>query len=300
METGFIGLGRLGANMVRRLLRDGHRVIVWNRTIARMQELVCEGAHVSYSIPELVAKLQPPRTIWLVVPAGHVTNDLIQQIVPLLNKSDILIDGGNTNYKESQQRSQHFATRGIHFMDAGIIGGAWGLKAGYCVTIGGEHSAFEHIEPLLKTLAPEGGYLHCGPAGAGHFARMVHNGIEYGLMEAYGEGFELLKASQFHFDLQAVAQTWNRGSSIRSWLLELASNALAKDPNLTHASGYVEDLGEGCSVIQQAMDTDVPIPVITLALLEHFRSQQDESFREKVVLSMCKEFGNYTVKTDNK
>ena len=211
METGFIGLGRLGANMVRRLLRDGHRVIVWNRTIARIQELVCEGAHASYSIPELAGET-PASTYYLACgPSGPRYQRSHPTDVPLLNKSDILIDGGNTNYKESQQRSQHFATRGIHFMDAGIIGGAWGLKAGYCVTIGGEHSAFEHIEPLLKTLAPEGGYLHCGPAGAGHFARMVHNGIEYGLMEAYGEGFELLKASQFHFDLQAMAQTWKSG-----------------------------------------------------------------------------------------
>jgi 6-phosphogluconate dehydrogenase len=300
MEIGFIGLGRMGANMVRRLLRDHHRVVAWNRTAAKTDEIASEGAVASYTIEELVGKLQQsPRVVWVMVPSGQATDDMIDDVAPLLSKGDIIIDGGNSNYKDSIRRSKALAEKGLNFMDAGTSGGIWGLQVGYCMMVGGEKENFAYVEPLIKTLAPPDGYLHCGPAGAGHFVKMVHNGIEYGMMQAYGEGFEILKASQYDFDLHAISHLWNQGSVVRSWLLELAERAFANDGNLNDIRGYVEDSGEGRWTIQQAIDTNVPAPVITLSLFERFHSRQKESFSAKVLAALRKEFGGHAVKSND-
>lgn len=299
MEIGFIGLGRMGANMVRRLLRDGHRVVAWNRTPSKTHEIVSEGAEGAYSISELVEKLQTPRIVWVMVPAGQATDDMINEVTPLLTKGDIIIDGGNSNYKDSIRHGQELSAQGFQFMDAGTSGGIWGLKVGYCLMVGGETATFQHVEPLLKTLAPPDGYLHCGPHGAGHFVKMVHNGIEYGMLQAYGEGFEILKASQFDLDLYRISHLWNQGSVVRSWLLELAEDAFQKNgKGLDKIKGYVNDSGEGRWTVQQAIDTDVPAPVITLSLLERFRSRQDESYTAKVIAALRNEFGGHEVKTN--
>src|SRR5712691_11292386 len=253
MEIGFIGLGRMGANMVRRLLRGDHRVVAWNRTAEKTNEIVSEGAEGAYSIPELVEKLQTPRIIWAMVPAGQATDDMIDQVTPLLAKGDIIIDGGNSNYKDSIRRGNDLKAKGFQFMDAGTSGGIWGLKVGYCLMVGGEKATFDHVEPLLKTLAPPDGYLLCGPAGSGHFVKMVHNGIEYGMLQAYGEGFEILNAGQYDLDLHAIAHLWNQGSVVRSWLLELAEDAFQGDGKLERIKGYVAVSGEGRWTVQQLM-----------------------------------------------
>ncbi len=298
MEIGFIGLGRMGANMVRRLLRDGHRVVAWNRTAAKTDEIVTEGAVGAYTIQELVEKLQTPRIVWVMVPSGQATDDMINDVVPLLSKGDIIIDGGNSNFHDSIRHNQELTAKGFQFLDAGTSGGIWGLKVGYCMMVGGEKATFEHVEPLIKTLAPPDGYLHCGPAGSGHFVKMVHNGIEYGMLQAYGEGFEILKAAtQYDLDLGAISHLWNQGSVVRSWLLELAELAFEHDADLSSIRGYVEDSGEGRWTVQQAIDTNVPAPVITLSLLERFRSRQDESFTAKVIAALRKEFGGHAVKS---
>jgi 6-phosphogluconate dehydrogenase len=299
MEIGFIGLGRMGANMVRRLLKGGHRVVAWNRTAAKTEEIVSEGAEGAYSISELVEKLQTPRIVWVMVPSGQATDDMINEVVPLLSKGDIIIDGGNSNYKDSIRHGQELAAKGFQFMDAGTSGGVWGLKVGYCLMVGSEKATFEHVEPLLKTLAPPDGYLHCGPHGAGHFVKMVHNGIEYGMLQAYGEGFEILKASQYDLDLYKISHLWDQGSVVRSWLLELAEDAFQKHGNeLADIRGYVNDSGEGRWTVQQAIDTDVPAPVITLSLLERFRSRQKESYTAQVIAALRNEFGGHEVKTN--
>jgi 6-phosphogluconate dehydrogenase len=297
MEIGFIGLGRMGANMVRRLLLGGHRVVAWNRTAEKTTEIVSEGAEGAYSIQELVEKLQTPRIVWTMVPAGQATDDMINDLVPLLSQGDIIIDGGNANYKDSIRRGKDLTAKGFQFMDAGTSGGIWGLKVGYCLMVGGEQSTFNHVEPLLKTLAPPDGYLLCGPVGAGHFVKMVHNGIEYGMLQAYGEGFEILNAGPYNLDLHSIAHLWNQGSVVRSWLLELAEDAFQRDGKLEHIKGYVADSGEGRWTVQQAIDTDVPAPVITLSLLERFRSRQEESFTAKVIAALRNEFGGHAVKT---
>jgi 6-phosphogluconate dehydrogenase len=298
MEIGFIGLGRMGANMVRRLLLGGHRVVAWNRTAEKTSEIVSEGAEGAYSLQELVEKLQTPRIVWTMVPAGQATDDMINDLVPLLSQGDIIIDGGNSNYKDSMRRGKDLTAKGFQFMDAGTSGGIWGLKVGYCLMVGGEQSTFNHVEPLLKTLAPPDGYMLCGPVGAGHFVKMVHNGIEYGMLQAYGEGFEILNAGPYNLDLHAIAHLWNQGSVVRSWLLELAEDAFQRDGKLEHIKGYVADSGEGRWTVQQAIDTDVPAPVITISLLERFRSRQDESFTAKVIAALRNEFGGHAVKTD--
>ncbi|HEU5227501.1 MAG TPA: decarboxylating 6-phosphogluconate dehydrogenase [Ktedonobacteraceae bacterium] len=299
MEIGFIGLGRMGANMVRRLLKGGHRVVAWNRTAAKTQEIVTEGAEGAYSLQELVEKLKTPRILWTMVPSGQATDDMINEIAPLLSKGDIVIDGGNSNYKDSIRHGQELTAKGLQFMDAGTSGGIWGLQVGYCLMVGGEKSTFDHVEPLLKTLAPPDGYLLCGPAGAGHFVKMVHNGIEYGMLQAYGEGFEILNASQYNLDLRAIAHLWDQGSVVRSWLLELAELAFQRDGKLEGIRGYVDDSGEGRWTVQQAIDTNVPAPIITLSLLERFRSRQDESFSAKVIAALRNEFGGHAVKTND-
>ncbi|HEU4325384.1 MAG TPA: decarboxylating 6-phosphogluconate dehydrogenase [Roseiflexaceae bacterium] len=297
MELGLIGLGRMGAGMARRWLRGGHRVVVNNRSPEPIKELEADGAEGAYSVEELVQKLQTPRAIWIMLPAGNVTEQMINTLIPLLSPGDTIIDGGNTNFNDDQRRAAMLKEHSLHYIDQGTSGGVWGLQVGFCLMVGGEPEVVKRLEPAFVTLAPEDGYLHCGPVGSGHFVKMVHNGVEYGMMQAYAEGFEIMRAKKdFNLDLHAVAAVWNRGSVVRSWLLELAESAFEKDPDLTQLKGYVEDSGEGRWTIQTAIDLDVPAPVITLSLFERFHSRQPESFAAKVLAALRREFGGHAVK----
>ncbi len=296
MQIAMIGLGRMGMNMAKRLLLGGHEVVAVNRTPTKTDQLVKEGAIGAYSISEVVDKLSHPRVTWIMLPAGSTVDEHINQFKEILSPDDIVIDGGNTYYKDDIRRGEQLAKRGIKFMDAGVSGGIWGLKKGYCLMIGGEKEAYHYLEPIFKTLAPEKGYLFCGGIGAGHFVKMVHNGIEYGMMQAYGEGFDILEASPYgkSLDYAAVSHLWNQGSVVRSWLLELMESAFAKEPNLSDIRGYVEDSGEGRWTIQQAIETGVSTPVIALSLMRRFRSQVQDSFADKVVAALRREFGGHT------
>jgi len=285
----------MGANMVRRLMRDGHEVVVWNRSPQKAEELAGEGAEPAPTIPALVEKLAAPRVVWLMVPSAAV-DDMISQVAALLQPGDLLIDGANSNFHNSVRRGQALAEKGILFMDAGTSGGVWGLQNGYCMMVGGTVEAFGIAEPLLKSLAPPNGYLHCGAVGAGHFVKMIHNGIEYGMLQAYGEGFEIMKHADFDLDLHGIARLWNQGSVVRSWLLELAEGALEKDPDLKHVRGWVEDSGEGRWTVLEAIDKSVPAPVITLSLLARFASRQDESYSAQFVAALRNQFGGHDVK----
>ncbi len=296
MKIGFVGLGRMGMNMVIRLIKAGHSVSVWNRTPGKIRDAVKHGADGASSIQDLIGKLKAPRVIWVMVPAGRTTDEMIDVIAPHLEWGDTIVDGGNANYKDSIRRADRLIKKGIRFMDAGTSGGVWGLQVGYCLMVGGTEETFKQLEPVLKDLAPPDGYMHCGPVGAGHFAKMVHNGIEYGMMQAIGEGFEIMKAAPFKYDLAAIAHLWNQGSVVRSWLVELAERAFKEDPKLEKIHGFVEDSGEGRWTVQQAIDTDVPAPVITLSLLSRFRSRQDDSFQAKVLAALRKQFGGHAVK----
>lgn len=299
MELGFIGLGRMGSNMVRRLLRAKHRVVAYNRSPDKIKELASEGAIAALSLKELVAQLTPPRAIWLMLPAGAPVTEHIDTLIPLLSKGDILIDGGNCMFKDSIARGEMLTAKGFHFLDVGVSGGVWGLQAGYCMMIGGEPEVAARLDPIFKTLAPPDGYLHCGPAGSGHYVKMVHNGIEYGMLQAYGEGFEMLKASRYPLDLQRIAHLWNQGSVVRSWLLELADLAFQENGNgLEHIKGYVEDSGEGRWTVQEAVDLNVPAPVLTLSLLARIRSRQEESYSAKVIAALRNQFGGHAVKAE--
>ena len=298
MRIGFVGLGRMGANMVRRLLRHGHQVVAYNRTPDKTREIAQEGAEAAFSLAELADKLAPPRAVWLMVPAGEATETQINELLPHLAPGDILVDGGNANFHDSQRRHAQLAGAGIHFVDAGVSGGIWGLSEGYCLMVGGEPEPVAHLEPIFTALAQPGGYLHVGGPGAGHYVKMVHNGIEYGLMEAYAEGFEILHASEFQLDLPAIARLWNHGSVVRSWLLELAERALTPDQDLTHLKGWVADSGEGRWTVQEALDRDVPAPAITLALLMRLRSRQEDSYAAKVLAALRNEFGGHPVQTE--
>jgi 6-phosphogluconate dehydrogenase len=302
MQVGMIGLGRMGMNMAARLLRGRHKVVAYNRTPEKVKEIVKKGAKGAYSLKELVEKLKPPRILWLMLPAGKPVDDTIESLKSLLEKGDIIVDGGNSFYKDDVRRERDLKLSGIHYVDVGVSGGIWGLKAGYCLMIGGEKKLYKHLEPLFKTLAPKGGYLYCGHSGAGHFVKMVHNGIEYGMMSAYGEGFEILSASPYAsgLDFAKVAHLWNQGSVVRSWLLELAETAFKKDKNLSGIEGYVEDSGEGRWTVQQAIDTAVPAPVITASLFQRFRSRKAESFSDKLLAALRKEFGGHPVKKKTK
>jgi 6-phosphogluconate dehydrogenase len=298
-----IGLGRMGMNMAKRLLLGGHEVVAFNRTPTKTDQLVKEGAIGAYSISEVVDKLSHPRVTWIMLPAGSTVDEHINQFKEVLSPEDIVIDGGNTYYKDDIRRSEQLAKRGIKFMDAGVSGGIWGLKKGYCLMIGGDKETYQYLEPIFKTLAPKKGYLFCGGIGAGHFVKMVHNGIEYGMMQAYGEGFDILEASPYgkSLDYAAVSHLWNQGSVVRSWLLELMESAFAKEPNLSDIRGYVEDSGEGRWTIQQAIETGVSAPVIALSLMRRFRSQVQDSFSDKVVAALRREFGGHaTVAADKK
>ena len=297
MELGMVGLGRMGKNMVLRLLKGNHRVVAWNRSPEPVEEVVSSGAVGATSLKDLVGKLAAPRAVWLMVPAGKVTETILKQVAALLSDGDIVIDGGNSNFRDSVRRAEELNSRGIRFLDAGTSGGIWGLKVGYCLMVGGDRSAFDHMAPALKTLAPPDGHLYTGPAGSGHFTKMVHNGVEYGMMQAYAEGFELLRESGFDLDLRAISHLWNQGSVVRSWLLELAESAFEKDRNLDAICGYVEDSGEGRWTVQEAIERAVPAPVIALSVLMRFRSRQEDPFSMKVLAALRNEFGGHPVKT---
>jgi 6-phosphogluconate dehydrogenase len=298
MELGMIGLGRMGANMTERLVLGGHRVVSYDRSAEAIQRVVDKGATGAHSLADFVRQLTLPRAIWLMVPSGDPVDQTIEQLLPNLSSGDIIVDGGNSNYKDSVRRAEKLKAIGIHFVDAGTSGGIWGLKAGYCIMVGGEKQAVDRLDPIFKTLAPEDGYAHVGPSGAGHFVKMIHNGIEYGMLQAYGEGFELLKASSFDLDLRKIAHLWNQGSVIRSWLLELAESAFEKDPQLSSIRGYVEDSGEGRWTVLEAVEKDVPASVLTLSLFARFASRQQDSFSAKVIAALRNEFGGHAVRRE--
>jgi len=298
MKIGMIGLGRMGMNMARRLLQRGHEVVAYNRTPQKTEEIAGEGAAAAYSLSELVEKLDAPRVAWMMLPAGPAVDDHVAQLREILAPGDIVIDGGNTYFKDDIRRAESLAEKKIRFLDVGVSGGIWGLKVGYCMMIGGSKETYRHIEPVLQSLAPKEGYLYCGLTGAGHFVKMVHNGIEYGMMQAYGEGFHILEASPYAGTLNyaEVAHLWNQGSVVRSWLLELAEAAFSKNGKLSDIRGFVEDSGEGRWTVNQAVETGVSAPVITLSLMSRFRSRDADSFSDRVLAALRREFGGHSVK----
>jgi len=297
MRLGMIGLGRMGGNMSERLLKGGHEVVAFDRSPDVTQKYVSQGATGAATLNDVVAKLKAPRVIWIMVPAGKPVDETIAQLLPGLSKGDVIIDGGNSNFHDSMRRAAELKPKGIHFVDSGTSGGIWGLANGYCLMIGASPEAFKLCEPIFKTLAPPDGYAHMGPPGSGHYVKMIHNGIEYGALQAYAEGYEILHASKdFKLDLHKIAAVWNRGSVVRSWLNELAERAFANDAELSALRGYVEDSGEGRWTVQEAIDLDVPAPVITLSLLARLRSRQADSFSAKVIAALRNEFGGHAVK----
>jgi 6-phosphogluconate dehydrogenase len=287
MKLGMVGLGRMGGNMAERLRGDGHEVMSYARS----------GGGTASSLAELVAQLEPTRVVWLMIPAGAPTEAAVTELLGLLGEGDVIVDGGNSNFRDSQRRAAVVAERGVRFVDAGVSGGIWGRENGYCLMVGGEDAAVAVVEPALRSLAPEGGYAHVGPSGAGHFVKMVHNGIEYGLMEAYAEGFEIMHASEFELDLTEIAGIWRYGSVVRSWLLELLHAAFESEgDDLERTAGYVEDSGEGRWTIFEAINESVPAPVITASLFARFASRQDESYAAKINAALRKQFGGHAVK----
>ena len=306
MRLGMIGLGRMGGNMTIRLMRAGHEVVAYDRdpeAITRVREEgkgSARGAAIGANdLAALCAELPAPRVIWLMVPAGKPVDDTIAALLPHVAKGDVMIDGGNSNFHDTLRRGEELRARGIAFVDCGTSGGIWGLENGYCLMVGGDDAAVSRCEPIFLALAPEDGYAHVGPTGAGHYVKMVHNGIEYGMLQAYAEGYEILHESKhFDVDLHKVAAVWNHGSVVRSWLNELAERAFAKSPGLVDLRGYVEDSGEGRWTVQEAIDIDVPAPVITLSLLARLRSRQSESFGAKVIAALRHEFGGHAVKKE--
>jgi 6-phosphogluconate dehydrogenase len=304
MQIAIAGLGRIGAGMARRLARGEHEVIGWNRTASVATDLAAEpenAGHITVagSLEALVTLMAPPRHVVISVPSGDATSEMIEHLAGILAAGDVIVDAGNSNFHDSQKRSAELEARGLEFLDMGVSGGIWGLQVGFCAMVGGKREVFDGFEPAVRTLAPEGGYLYCGPAGAGHYVKMVHNGIEYGLMQSYGEGFDIMHASEFGIDLAAVARLWNNGSVIRSWLLELAGDAFAKEGNdLADIRGWVADSGEGRWTVADAIEHDVPAPIITLALLQRFRSRRDpDSFTDRVLAALRNEFGGHAVKS---
>jgi 6-phosphogluconate dehydrogenase len=299
MQLAMVGLGRMGANMTTRLIRGGHEVVAYDRDPAAVQRSVGDGAAGVASLKELVSALKPPRTVWIMVPAGAPTDSTVNDLLGLLQPGDCIIDGGNSKWTDSKQRYARCKEKGVAFVDAGTSGGVWGLENGYCLMVGGDDAAVKRVEPIFLTLAPPGGYAHVGPSGAGHFSKMVHNGIEYGLLAAYGEGFEILEKSEYTYDLHQLASIWRYGSVVRSWLLELLERALAGDPDLDKVKGWVADSGEGRWTVQAAIDEDVPAPVITASLISRFVSRQDESFSAKVIAALRNQFGGHAVVAEN-
>jgi 6-phosphogluconate dehydrogenase len=327
MQIGMIGLGRMGGNMVRRLLRGGHECVVYDLNPKAVAELAGEGATGAASLDELVQKLQVPRTAWIMVPAGAPTEGMVQELGKRLEKGDVLIDGGNSYFKDDARRAKELSGKGVFYVDAGTSGGVWGLERGYCLMIGGEKEPVERLTPIWRTLAPgrgdvppapgregkqstaEEGFLHCGPPGAGHFVKMVHNGIEYGLMQAYAEGFDIFRNAtskslpeehRYELDLADIAEVWRRGSVVSSWLLDLTASALAESPNLEQYSGFVEDSGEGRWTVQAAIEEAVPVHVLASSLFDRFRSRQEHTFGEKLLSAMRFKFGGHVEKTEKK
>jgi 6-phosphogluconate dehydrogenase len=320
VQLGMIGLGRMGGNIVRRLMRHGHECVVFDANADTVAQLGKEGAKSSTDIKNLASQLSKPRAIWVMLPAGEITEKTIADLSGILEAGDIIIDGGNSNFKDDVRRAQELAKKGIRYIDVGTSGGVWGLERGYCMMIGGDKTAFDHLDPIFKTLAPgigtiektpgrenrqstaEEGYLYTGPAGSGHFVKMVHNGIEYGLMQAYGEGLDILKGvaqdsipaeRRYNLDLADITELWRRGSVVSSWLLDLTAISLAEDPNLESFSGHVDDSGEGRWTIMAAIEEAVPADVLSAALYTRFRSRQDHTFAEKVLSAMRKQFGGH-------
>ena len=300
MEIGMVGLGRMGGNMAQRLLRGGHTVVAFDQSAAALAANVSEGAAGADSVTDLVGRLAPPRAVWLMLPAGEVTEASMEELGGLLAPGDAIIDGGNANYKETLRRGKTLAERGIHLLDAGTSGGIWGLTEGYSLMVGGDPDVFRRLEPIFQALAPgpDRGYCRVGPTGAGHFTKMVHNGVEYGLMQAYAEGFELLQAKQddFDLDLLAIGKTWQYGSVVRSWLLDMAVRALEEDGDLESLASYVEDSGEGRWTVNESVELAVPTPVITAALYQRFRSRQEQPFSGRMLAALRNQFGGHAVR----
>jgi 6-phosphogluconate dehydrogenase len=296
VEMGMIGLGRMGGNMVKRLAQKGHRIVAWTRNADTVKIAVQDGAIGADNVEHLVAQLKRPRAVWVMIPAGQATDDMINQLAGLLDEGDLVIDGGNSRWTDSKRHAEELSAKGIHFMDAGTSGGVWGLQVGYSLMVGGEKEDFQRMEPILRDLAPENGYGHMGPAGAGHFVKMVHNGIEYGMLQAYGEGYEILHASEYDLDLKDVTRVWQNGSVVRSWLLDLAALAFeAEGTDLEKIRGYVDDSGEGRWTVEAAIDESVPAPIITLSLLMRFASRQDDSYSAKVIAALRNQFGGHKI-----
>jgi 6-phosphogluconate dehydrogenase len=296
MEIAFVGLGRMGGNMVTRLLRGGHRVVAYDRARTAVDAAARGGATPATSLREVAAALAPPRAVWVMVPAGEATESTVRELAGALERGDTIVDGGNTHYKDDVRRARELGPRGLAYVDAGTSGGIWGLENGYCLMVGGDTAAVERLKPALDTLAPPNGWLHVGGPGAGHYVKMVHNGIEYGLMQAYAEGFELMSASDYGLDLPRIAELWNRGSVVRSWLLELAADALAADPTLASLKPWVEDSGEGRWTVEDAVEKAVPAPVITASLYARFRSRRDNSFADRLLAALRNAFGGHAVR----
>jgi len=295
VKLGLIGLGRMGAFMAERLLKDGHEVVAYNRSPDKIKAIEEKGAQGAYSLEELVKKLETHRVIWLMVPSGETVENTIDTLITMISKGDIIIDGGNSFYKDSVRRYNKLKELDINFLDVGTSGGIWGLKEGYCVMVGGDKKIFEHCETIFKTLAPPEGYMYIGASGSGHYVKMIHNGIEYGMMQAYAEGFELMHASTYDINLQKVAHLWGRGSVVRSWLLELLDGALKEDKDLKDIKDYVEDSGEGRWTVMDGIEKSIPLPVITESLFVRFRSRQEESYGAKILAALRNEFGGHAV-----
>jgi len=320
MQLGMVGLGRMGGNMTRRLMRGGHSMVVWNQTPDSIKQLASEGATASSSLEDLVSKLKAPRAVWVMVPAGGPTETTVQKLAQYLQPGDAIIDGGNSYFKDDVRRSKELQSKGLHYIDVGTSGGVWGIDRGYCMMIGGPKVAVQRLDPIFKTLAPgkgdiprtpgreklggtaEDGYIHCGPSGSGHFVKMVHNGIEYGIMQAYGEGFDIFKNAnskelpediRYDLNLPDIAEVWRRGSVVSSWLLDLTAMALTENPTLSEYTGFVQDSGEGRWTIQAAVEEAVPADVLTAALYVRFRSRQEHTFAEKMLSAMRQKFGGH-------
>jgi 6-phosphogluconate dehydrogenase len=296
MDIGFIGLGKMGLNMVTRLQQGGHQVTAYDRAPDALAKAMAAGCVGASSLADLVQRLKSPRAVWIMVPSGLPTEETVQGIAALLAPGDIIIDGGNTRFHDDVRRANELAAKQLHYVDAGTSGGIWGLKNGYCLMVGGEKEAVDRLAPIFQTLAPPNGWAHVGSAGAGHYVKMVHNGIEYSLMQGYAEGFELMSKSEYRLDLARIADLWMQGSVVRSWLLELVAAALQEDPKLERLKGYVQDSGEGRWMIADAIDKDVPVPTLTTALFTRFRSRQAESFAEKILAALRNAFGGHAVK----
>jgi 6-phosphogluconate dehydrogenase len=296
MEIGFVGLGKMGMNMVTRLRRDQHRVVVYDRAPELIKQAEGHGCIGASSLGDLTAKLSAPRSVWIMVPSGAPTEETIQAVAGFLQAGDVIIDGGNTRFHDDTRRASELKKKGLQYVDAGTSGGIWGLTVGYCLMVGGELEPVKRLAPIFQTLAPEQGWAHVGGPGAGHYVKMVHNGIEYSMMQGYAEGFELMAKSEYKLDLARIADLWMHGSVVRSWLLELAAGALKQDPRLEHLKGYVQDSGEGRWMIAEAIEKDVPVPTLTTALFTRFRSRQEDSFAEKMLAALRNAFGGHSIR----